>query len=146
MDEIHRIDRLRATVNVLLRVIVNAAALWVAAWLLPGISLEATATVSPEYQTLATVCAFLFVGLVFGVVNTLLRKILHVLALPITCLTLGFFALVVNAGLLELTAWLANFFPVDFRVENFFWNAILGSIIVSLVSAILGKIMVREER
>ena len=132
--------------NVLLRIIINAAALWVAAWLLPGISLELTADVPEDYSTLATVGTYLFVGLIFGLVNTVLRKVLHTLALPITCLTLGLFALVINAALLELTAWIANHFPVAFHVDEFFWDAILGSVIVSLVSAILGKIMVREKR
>lgn len=130
--------------NVLLRIIINAAALWVAAWLLPGITIGPRGAVEPAWNTAAEIVTYLFVGLVFGVVNVLLRWILHLLAMPITCLTLGLFALVVNAGLLMLTSAIANLFPVDFHVNAFFWDAILGSIIISIVSAILNRVLVRR--
>ncbi|WP_394162633.1 phage holin family protein [Galactobacter valiniphilus] len=130
--------------NVLLRIIINAAALWVAAWALPGISIGPRDTVEPAWNTAAEIVTYLFVGLVFGTVNVLLRWILHLLAMPITCLTLGLFALVVNAGLLMLTSAIANLFPVDFHVNAFFWDAILGSIIISIVSAILNRVLVRR--
>jgi putative membrane protein len=129
----------------LLRVIIDAAALWVAAWLLPGITIRPEATVDPDQRNLATLATFLFVGLVFGVVNALLRGILKVLTLPLTCLTLGLFALVVNAFLFWLTSVVAEWFPVQFTVDSFFWDAILGAIIVSVISAILNSILIRDD-
>ena len=128
----------------LLRTAINAVAIWLAAWLLPGISIEPTASVDPEWQTAATVATYAFVGLIFGVVNAILGSILRFLALPLTCLTLGLFALIINAGLLMATSALANLFPVNFHVDQFFWDAILGSIIVTIVSAILNKLFVRD--
>lgn len=129
--------------NFLLRIAINAVALWLAAWLIPGISIEPTATVPPGWHDASIVATYAFVGLVFGLVNALLGSILRFLSAPLTCLTLGLFALVVNAGLLMLTSWVANLFPVSFHVDSFFWDAILGSIIVSIVSAVLNKIFVR---
>lgn len=128
----------------LLRTAINAVALWLAAWLLPGITIDPTATVDPDWKTAAVVATYVFVGLIFGVVNAILGSVLRFLALPLTCLTLGLFALIVNAALLMATSALANLFPVNFHVEAFFWDAILGSIIVSVVSAVLNKLFVRD--
>jgi len=133
-------------VRFLLRVIINAAALWVAAWLIPGIEISPGAGVDPQWTTAATLGTYLFLGLVFGVVNAVLGAVLRVLSAPLTCLTLGLFALVVNAALLEATAWVAGYFPVTFTVQTFFWDAVLGAIIVSIVSALLNKVLVRERR
>lgn len=127
----------------LMRTIINAAALWVAAWLIPGIDIAPRDAVEPKWETVATLATYLFVGLLFGVVNAVLGGILRLLSAPLTCLTLGLFAFVVNAGLLELTAWVAGVFPVSFEVGHFFWDAVLGAIIISIVSAILNRVFVR---
>jgi putative membrane protein len=84
------------------------------------------------------------VGLIFGVINALLRGILKILTLPLTCLTLGLFAFVVNAFLFWLTSVVAGWFPVQFTIDKFFWDAILGAIIVSVVSAILNSVLIRD--
>lgn len=125
----------------LLRVIANALALGVAAWLIPGINIGSGATDQlTDYSTLNSILAFLFVGLIFGLVNAIVRPIVSLLALPITCLTLGLFAVVINAGMLMLTSWLSGFTPIPFHVETFFWDAILGAIIISIVSALIGLV------
>lgn len=129
----------------ILRVIIDAAAFWVAAWLLPGIDIGPETTVNPETENFAVVGTFLLVGLVFGVVNALLRGILKVLTLPLTCLTLGLFTFVVNAFLFWVTSQVANWFPVEFTIDSFFWDAILGAIIVSIISAILNSILIRDD-
>lgn len=128
----------------LLRVLIDAAALWVAAWLIPGITIRPRDAVDPDWQNAATILTFLFVSLIFGLVNALLRGILKILALPLTCLTLGLFAFVVNAFLFWLSSVVAGLFPVEFTVESFFWDAILGAIIVSVVSAILNSVLIRD--
>ncbi len=122
-------------IGLLLRVIINAAALWVATLLLPGMevtlgSAEA-ATGNPE---LGQILAFLAIGLVFGAVNAVVKPIISFLSLPLTCLTLGLFTIIINAIMLMLTVWLTSFLPVSLTIDSFFWTAVLAAIIVSLVS------------
>jgi len=109
--------------GLILSILINAAALWVAAQLLSGISVASTSTL-------------LLAALVFGVVNTFIKPLVSLLSLPITILTLGLFHFVINAGLLALTAWLTPGFTV-----SGFWPALFGAIIVSLVATFLDGIM-----
>lgn len=119
----------------ILRVVINALALAAAAWVIPGI------TVSPapaSDATLGLILAYLVVGLVFGLVNAVVRPIVSLLSMPITCLTLGLFTLVINAAMLMLTSWLTQYLPMGLHVDNFFWDAILGALIISIVSTVIG--------
>ncbi len=75
----------------------------------------------------------LLVALVFGLLNAILKPILLFFSLPLLVLTLGLFALVVNAVMLLITASLLD----DFAVSGF-WTAVLGSIVISIVTMILG--------
>ncbi len=139
----------RRMVRFLIRVVVNAFALWVASWFLPGIRINSTAVADAAANagagkgsdTVGIVLAYLFIGLIFGLVNALVRPIIEMLALPVTCLTLGLFALVINAGMLALTAWLSTYTPVHLTIDSFFWTAILGAIIISIVSAVMGGLL-----
>ena len=126
--------------RLLLRIVVNALAVWVAGWALPGITVGEAGTSATGNTTLDVVLAYLFIGLVFGVVNALVRPIVKLLALPLTILTLGLFTIVINAAMLMLTAWLTSFTPVHFEIDSFFWTAILASIIISLVSLVVGSL------
>ena len=90
--------------------------------------------------TFDIVLAYLFIGLVFGVVNARVRPIVRLLALPLTILTLGLFTVIINAAMLMLTAWLTSFTPVHFEIDSFFWTAIFASIIISLVSLVAGSL------
>ncbi|NJC24067.1 putative membrane protein [Arthrobacter pigmenti] len=131
----------------IVRVLINALALWVAAWLLPGIELGSeAATEASGNDTVGSILSYLFVGLVFGVVNALVRPIVSLLSLPLTILTLGLFTIVINAGMLMLTSWLTSFTPIGFTVDDFFWTAILGAIIISLVSLVAGAITGNSRR
>jgi len=65
--------------------------------------------------------------------------------LRFSILTLGLFSLVVNAAMLELTSWFAIQFSLDFRVDQFLWDAVLGSIIITFVSMILNKSRARRQ-
>lgn len=124
--------------RILLAIILNALALAAAAFLIPGIYVDGA-----EQGTVATILAFLFVGAIFGLVNVVIKPIISLLSLPITCLTLGLFAVVINAGMLMLTAWLTSWTPVHFVVTDFFWSAVFGSIVVALVSALLNRFILR---
>ncbi len=125
--------------RILLAIILNALALGAAAFLVPGIGI-------PEggKSTGTMILSYLAVGAVFGLVNVIIKPVVSLLALPITCLTLGLFALVINAGMLMLTGWLTQLLPLipTFQVPSFFWDAVLGGIIVSVVSALLNRFVV----
>jgi putative membrane protein len=108
----------------LVRLFVNAAALWVATRLVPGV------TYSGE------LLPFLGVALVFGIVNAFIRPVAKLLALPLIILTLGIFALVVNGLMLWLTSSLSASLGLGFHVSGF-WAALFGSLVVSLVSTVL---------
>ena len=114
----------------LIRLLVNAAALWVATLLVPGVSFDGGAL------------PFLGVALVFGVVNAFIRPVLKILTFPLILLTLGFFALVVNGLMLWLTSSLSASFGLGFHVSGF-WAAFWGAIVVSLTSLIL-SLLIRE--
>ena len=119
--------------NYLLRVLVTAASFWVAELILPG--MEVT-TDAGRPDTGEIVIALLIVSVVFGLVNAIVRPIVSLLSLPVTCLTLGLFTLVINAAMLFLTVWLTSFLPVYVDIDNF-WTAILAALIISVVSTIM---------
>jgi putative membrane protein len=102
----------------------TAAAVWVAAQIIPGISHT------------GSVLALVGVALVFGIVNALIAPIVKLMALPFIIVTLGIFALVINALMLRLTSWLAGGLNLGFSVDGF-WPAFFGSIVISLVSALV---------
>ena len=113
--------------RVLLSILLNALAIYVAAYLLDGIVLSGTA-------------ATLIAGLVLGIVNTIVKPVLILLTLPITIITLGLFLFVVNAICLALTAAVVP----GFEIAGF-WSAVGGALIVSLVGWALSG-LVREDR
>jgi len=120
-------------VSFLVRVVVNACALGVAAWIFEGIEL----TGDNKGQEVITL---LVVGVVFGLVNAIVAPIVKLLSLPFIILTLGLLLLVINACLLLLTSWIAGLMDVGFHVDGL-WTAILGSIVISIVSWILGTVL-----
>ncbi len=103
-------------IRFLLRALVAALGLWLAAKLVPGI-------------TYADVKSLALAALLLGVVNAFVRPVIVLLTLPLTLVTLGLFLLVINACMLLLVAWLLSGFDV-----HGFLAALLGSIVVSLVS------------
>lgn len=115
----------------LLRVVINALALGAAAWLLEGIRVGG--------ETNEQLLTLLAVALVFGVVNTFIAPVVKLLSLPFIVVTLGLFLLVVNALMLLLTEEIADVLGLRFSVDGF-WSALLGSIIISIVSAVLGAL------
>ena len=116
--------------SLLLHWLLNAAALWVAAWLLPGLDFQGDAA------------QLLLVAAVFGIVNSLLRPILTVLTCPLIVVTLGLFTLVINACMLLLTGWLSARWDLGFSVTGF-WAAFLGGLVVGLVSVLLSLLLPR---
>lgn len=113
--------------------LLSAAALAVAAGLLgQHMSIGDTGdTTSREIITLLIVAA------VFTVINMFVAPVVKTLSLPFIIITLGFALLVINALLLLLTEWVTDKVDVTFTIDGFWW-AILGSIIISIVNAVLG--------
>ncbi|GAA4780606.1 phage holin family protein [Citricoccus nitrophenolicus] len=124
-------------VKFLLRVIVNGLALWVATLILSGMEVIPSSTFADTGDsTVNTVIAYLVIGLVFGAVNAVVKPIISLLALPLTCLTLGLFTVIINAGMLMLTVWLTTYLPMQLTVDAFWWTAVFAAIIISVVSMI----------
>lgn len=121
------------TMRWILRLLANAAALAVATWLLSGISLTATGTGRK-------ILVMLVVAFIFGIVNAIVKPIFKLVTLPIVLLTLGLFLLVINALLLMLTSWLATHFGLGWHVSGF-WPAVVGALIVSVVSWLLNTFL-----
>ena len=122
--------------NFIIRWIVTAIACGVAVWIVPGIS-----TVGSD-GTIAVIV----MALVFSLINVSLKPILQLLSLPITVITLGIFYLIVNALLLELAAWASTgIFGSGIFIDGF-GSAILGSIVISIVSAIVNGIIGNDEK
>ncbi|MGE8591325.1 MAG: phage holin family protein, partial [Alcaligenes sp.] len=105
--------------------ILNAVALLVVAYILPGI-------------TVASFGSALIAALVLGLLNTLVKPVLVLLTLPITIVTLGLFLLVLNA----LVFWFAGSILKGFQVNGFWW-AVIGAIVYSLVSGLLSGLLVK---
>lgn len=118
--------------NFAIKTVINGIALWVAAWAVPGITFGRDMPASSVFLTV------LVVAIIFGVVNSLVRPLLTVLTLPFIILTLGLFVFIVNALMLQLTSWLADTFDLAFHVQHFFWDAVLGALIITFVSMLLG--------
>lgn len=125
----------------LIRVIINALALAAAVWVVPGLHISAMSD-----DLTGSVIAYLIIGLIFGLINALVRPIVAFFTLPITCLTLGLFTVIVNALMLLLTSWLTQFTPVGLSIDKFWWDAIAGTIIISIISAVLGVFVSKEKR
>ena len=119
--------------RLLIRWTISSLALFVAAWLVPGISVDGGGWF-----------IYAIMAIILGLVNAIVRPILKLLTCPLILLTLGLFVLVING----ITLWLAsaiavNWFSVDFYVDGF-WSAFVGAAIVSIVTIILSA-LVRED-
>lgn len=117
----------------LLRIVANACGLAAAAALFTGIWISG-ATAKDRILVLVVV------ALIFGIVNEVVRPIVAFFSTPLYLLTLGLMFFVVNALMLLLTGWLAHQFGIGFHVRGF-WTAVFGSIVVSVVSWLVGLVL-----
>ncbi len=122
----------------LIKVAVNALAIWLATLVVPGVGIGAQ---QGETGTLENVLTFLAIGLIFGLVNAVIKPVLKVLSLPFYVVTLGLFAFLVNAFMLQITEWISEVTPLTFYIDEFFWDAVLAAIVVTFVSLILNLIV-----
>ena len=115
--------------KILWRLVLNAAALWIAAELIPGIVFEG------DWFDL------LILAVIFGLVNAFVRPIARLLTFPITVLTLGLFTFVVNAFMLMLTAAIAGSLSIDGEFGEQFLTALLAAVVISIVSVVLSSVL-----
>lgn len=118
----------------LIRLLVNAVAIWLTAYFLDGVSLTEAET------TLDQVIVVAVVALVFTVVNAVVKPVVKVLSLPLTILTLGLFTLVINALMVLLTSWITGFIDWGLSVDGFWW-AVGAGLVISLVTWVLNLVL-----
>ena len=112
-------------VALLIRLAITGMAFAVAAWLLDGMDIT------------GGFFAYLWIAILFGIVNAIVGTILRILTFPLTVLTLGLFSIIVNALLLELTDALTS----DLNIDSFFWTAIGAALIISITSVVIDIII-----
>ncbi|MCC6298275.1 MAG: phage holin family protein [Anaerolineales bacterium] len=117
----------------ILRWAINAVALYLAVLILPGIDLASAPT------------SILWLALIFGLVNALVRPLISILTCPLIILTLGLFTLVINTFMFWLTSVIGQSFGIALTIADpVWWNAFLGGLIVSVVSVVLTLILKDE--
>jgi putative membrane protein len=115
--------------RLLVRLVVVGVALWLTILLLPGLDYQ-----GPFWE-------FVLVAAIFAVVNAFIRPVVQLLSLPISILTLGLFALVVNALMFLLADWLASdVLDLGLRVDGF-WAAFFGALAMALISWVIGLVL-----
>jgi putative membrane protein len=120
--------------GILIRLAITAVALWISTLVIDGIDVTADSVLG-EIGTLVAV------AVIFGIVNAVLRPIIKVVGCAFYVLTLGLIAIVVNALLFLLTSWLAGLFDLPFHVDGFWPEAVLGALLVGVVSWILNMLV-----
>ena len=133
--------------EIVARTIGNAAGLWLATRILSGLSVPEGAGAGPMWLNLAVL------GLVLALVNSLVKPVTKVLTFPLYIITFGLFALVVNGAMLLLAGWLTNRIgalgaggsvPLGLEVSTF-GAAVVGSIIISVISSIIAAMLVDRD-
>ncbi|NOH00908.1 MAG: phage holin family protein [Chloroflexi bacterium] len=114
-----------------IRWLINAVALYAAVWIVPGI----------EY--IGNWTGILWLALIIGLLNALVRPVLKFLTCPLIILTLGLFTIVINTVMLLLTRIIGQSFGIGLMVDGF-WSALLGSLVMSIVSVVMSVIF-RDE-
>lgn len=120
--------------GIIIRLAITAVSLWLATVVIEGIRLD-TESVSGQVGTL------LAVAVIFGIINAVLRPIIKTVGCGLYVLTLGLISLVVNGLLFMLTSWIAEQLDLPFHVDNFWPSAVLGALLVGVVSWVLNMLV-----
>ncbi|MEU8135305.1 phage holin family protein [Streptodolium elevatio] len=122
--------------SLVIKLIVNAAAIWITAVVVDGVNITGDSWGNKALTVL-------FVALIFGVINIVIKPIVKLFSLPLFILTLGLITFVINALMLWLTSWVSGKLDLSFHVEGF-WQALLGALVISLVSWFLNLVLDRD--
>ncbi len=130
--------------RLLVRLLINAVALWLTTLLVPGVKVVAFAPIGSAPGTppgtLETIVTYLIVALIFGIVNGVVGNLVRIIAFPLYLLTLGLLALVVNGLLLLLVAWISSLLGFGLEVGGFWWG-VLGALVLAVFSWLIGLIV-----
>jgi putative membrane protein len=119
----------------LVRAELTGFALWVVTRFVHGIGFVGGST------TLETVGIIFVVGMIFGLVNAVIKPVVQILSIPLYILTLGLIHIVINALMLWITAWITKHTTGwGLYIDNFWWTAIWAAILLSIVSWLLGLV------
>ena len=125
--------------SILVKIGVNAAAIWVATLVIPGVTITGDAWT----QNLLTL---LVVGAIFGLINAFIKPVVMFFSIPFIILTLGLFVFVVNAIMLQIVSWVSDWTGLSFHIDDFFWSAIGAAVVVTFVSMLLNLILPDGEK
>ena len=120
------------TMKFLLRLIVNALALWLTTLIVSGVTVRPYAP-----GALPTILTYLLVALIFGLVNAIVGTVVRVVAFPLYVLTLGLISFIVNGLLLLLVAWISSLMGFGLFVAGFWWG-VLGALVLSIIAWLIG--------
>ncbi|WP_433723949.1 phage holin family protein [Actinoplanes sp. CA-051413] len=120
--------------GILIRLVITAVSLWIATVVIDGIRLT-TDSLGGQIGALLAVAA------IFGIVNAVLRPIIKTIGCGLYVLTLGLISLVINGLLFLLVSWIAGQFDLPFHVDDFWPSAILGALLVGVVSWVLNMLV-----
>jgi putative membrane protein len=120
--------------GILIRLVITAVSLWISTLVIDGIHLNAD-------TTLGKVGTLLAVAVIFGIINAVLRPIVKTIGCGLYVLTLGLIALVVNGLLFLLVSWIAGKASLPFHVDDFWPSAVLGALLVGIVSWLLNMLV-----
>ncbi|MGD7002223.1 phage holin family protein [Corynebacterium halotolerans] len=125
--------------NLFIRALGTAVALWVVTLLIDGVSIATPDVILAGDGSYDRLLVFLGVAAVIVVLNMLVRPVLQVIGLPITLITLGLFALVINAAIFLLAEWISQALGLGLSIETFL-DAFWGAIIMAIVNWLLGPL------
>jgi putative membrane protein len=120
----------------LVRLVVNAVALWLTTLIVSGVSVEPFG----DGGTVATVLTYLLVAFVFGLVNAVIGTLIRIVAFPLYILTLGLISLIVNAVLLLIVAGISDAFGFGLQVDSFGWG-IVGAFVLAVFAWLIGLLV-----
>jgi putative membrane protein len=123
------------TMRFLLRLIVNAIALWLTTLIVSGVTVRPYAP-----GALPTILTYLLVALIFGLVNAIVGTVVRVVAFPLYVVTLGLISFIVNGLLLLLVAWISGLMGFGLFVAGFWWG-VLGALVLSIIAWLIGLIL-----
>ena len=120
----------------LLKLIINAFALWVTTLIVAGVTVE---SYDPSNGTFSLILTYLLIALIFGLVNGIVGTVLRIVALPLYILTLGLISLIVNGLLLLIVSWISDAMGFGLHVDGF-WAGVWAALILAIISWLLGLI------
>lgn len=125
--------------KLLIRLAISALALWLTTLIISGVHVGGASTIKK-------ILTLLIIAIIFGVINAVLTPIIKTIGCAFYVVTLGLIALVVNGFLLWLTSWIAGELSLPFHVDNFWPSAVLGALVIGLISWVLNMVVPDDKK